>query len=358
MLKLRNIPNFLCVVVPALTWVACGSDSGDDSSSAGTGGVSRQGRVQRRKGGGGSTGKAGASGSTAGSGALAGAPEAGEGGEGGSSGEAGAPAQGGSGATGGTAGGAGAPADPLATDVDTIVFIYAENRSFDGLYGNFPGAHGLSEVLDNTGAPTGAYVPQKDRDGTTVLTKLPKTWTGATAPGNPTVITPEAMTDGLANKPFPLETGFVAGGGSPLSTADVTRDMAHRFFENIMEINGGTNDMFAAFLDAGGITMGHFDYSASKMYKLAQDYVLADNFFQAAYGGSLLESPVLDLLVRAELAGVVGRQQLAGAQRARDGKLEGRAAARPQRRLAGFRDRRRDQPQDRQRRAARLLRNW
>jgi acid phosphatase len=125
-----------------------------------------------------------------------------------------------------------------------------------------------------------------------VLATLPKTWGGATQPGNPTAV-PEAMTGGLANKPFSLESGFVAGGGSALTTTDVTRDMAHRFFENEMEINGGTNDMFAAFLDAGGITMGHFDYSASKMYKLAQDYVLADNFFQAAYGGSFLNHQYL-----------------------------------------------------------------
>ena len=212
------------------------------------------------------------------------------GGEAGSSGEAGAIDTGG---TAGTAGGGGAaPVDPLTSDGATIGFIYAENRSFDGLYGNFPGAHGLSEVIDNTGTPTAAYIPQKDRDGTTVLTKLPKTWGGATAPGYTTVI-PESMTDGLANKPFPLETGFIAGGGSALTTGDVTRDMAHRFFENAMEINGGTNDMFAAFLDAGGITMGHFDYSASQMYKLAQNYVLADNFFQAAYGGSFLNHQYL-----------------------------------------------------------------
>jgi acid phosphatase len=64
--------------------------------------------------------------------------------------------------------------------------------------------------------------------------------------------------------------------------------MAHRFFENQMELNGGTNDMFAAWEDAGGITMGHWDYSQSKLWKLAQDYVLADNFYMGAYGGSFL----------------------------------------------------------------------
>ena len=30
--------------------------------------------------------------------------------------------------------------------IDTIVVIYAENRSFDHLYGNFPGAEGLAQA--------------------------------------------------------------------------------------------------------------------------------------------------------------------------------------------------------------------
>ncbi|MES1164161.1 MAG: acid phosphatase, partial [Verrucomicrobiota bacterium] len=176
---------------------------------------------------------------------------------------------------------------PLQADVQNVVVIFAENRSFDGLFGNFPGAHGLSEVVDASGTPTAAYVPQKDRDGTTVLAKLPQTWGGATAAGNPTVVT-QAQTDNLANSPFPLETGFVANGGPMLTTLDVTRDIAHRFFENAMEINGGTSDMYAAWEDAGGITMGHFDNSHKSLYSLAQQYVLADNFFQGAYGGSFL----------------------------------------------------------------------
>jgi acid phosphatase len=69
--------------------------------------------------------------------------------------------------------------------------------------------------------------------------------------------------------------------------------MAHRFFENIMEINGGSNDMFAAWLDAGGLTMGHFDYSKATLYTLARQYVLADNFFEGAYGGSFLNHQYL-----------------------------------------------------------------
>jgi acid phosphatase len=180
----------------------------------------------------------------------------------------------------------------LQEKVSTVIVIYAENRSFDGLFGNFPGAHGLSEVLSSTGTPTSAYVAQKDRDGTTLLPKLPQTWNGVTAAGNPVVVT-QAQSDNLPNAPFAVETAFTPASGMTLTTNDVTRDMAHRFFENIMEINGGTNDMYAAWLDAGGLTMGHFDYSKSGLYALAQQYVLADNFFEGAYGGSFLNHQYL-----------------------------------------------------------------
>ncbi|HUN68537.1 MAG TPA: alkaline phosphatase family protein, partial [Burkholderiales bacterium] len=43
----------------------------------------------------------------------------------------------------------------LERKVTNIVVIYAENRSFDSLFGKFPGAHGLSEVVDANGQPTG-----------------------------------------------------------------------------------------------------------------------------------------------------------------------------------------------------------
>ncbi|HEY3254168.1 MAG TPA: alkaline phosphatase family protein, partial [Polyangiaceae bacterium] len=277
MMKLRQIPNFLLVVVPALTWLpACGSDD-DGVGSAGSGGAS--------------AGHAGAAagspaGGTGGTG-VAGEPDQPSAGSGGSGAQ---PSEAGAGGEGGSAGGE--PVDPLETNIDTIVFIYAENRSFDNLYGNFPGAHNLSEMVDAQGNPTAAYVPQKDRDGTTVLPKLPKTWGGATVAGNPTQVAVD-LTDNLPNQPFGIENAFVANGGSALTTADVTRDLAHRFFENIMEINGGTNDMFGAWVDAGGLTMGHFDYSNSKMYKLAQQYVLADNFFEGAFGGSFLNHQYL-----------------------------------------------------------------
>jgi acid phosphatase len=184
----------------------------------------------------------------------------------------------------------------LQNKVQNIVVIYAENRSFDNLYGNFPGANGLDTVVDSSGTPKAAYIAQKDRDGTTVLATLPQTWNGVTAPGSSVVITP-AQSANLPNAPFAIETAFtkVNGNGTAatLSTSIVTRDLYHRFFENQMAINGGKNDMFAAWEDAGGLTMGHFDYSASPLYKLAQANVLADNFFEGAFGGSFLNHQYL-----------------------------------------------------------------
>src|SRR5216684_7443776 len=158
----------------------------------------------------------------------------------------------------------------LRAKVHNIVVIYAENRAFDNLYGNFPGAHGLREVVDEDGHPRRGYIPQKDRDGS-VLAALPPTWGGVTAAGVTPVVT-QAQSTGLPNAPFSVETAFTPASGVELSTFTVTRDLYHRFFENQMEIDGGKNDKFAAWADAGGLTMGHFDYSKSALYQLAQKY--------------------------------------------------------------------------------------
>src|SRR5258708_18654779 len=53
--------------------------------------------------------------------------------------------------------------------VEHIVVIYGENRSFDNLYGNFPGANGLSKAAANT--------TQVDRDGS-AMSMLPPAWGG------------------------------------------------------------------------------------------------------------------------------------------------------------------------------------
>jgi acid phosphatase len=46
--------------------------------------------------------------------------------------------------------------------------------------------------------------------------------------------------------------------------------------------------MFAAMSNTGGYTMGHYDGSVMRLWKWAQEYTLADNFFMGAFGGSYL----------------------------------------------------------------------
>ena len=181
--------------------------------------------------------------------------------------------------------------EALRRNLDTIVVIYAENRAFDNLYGHFPGARGLGEVVDRFGRTRPAYVAQKDRDGS-VLATLPQTWGGVTAAGVTPVIT-QAASGGLPNAPFEIETAFTPASAFELSSSTVTRDLYHRFFENQMQINGGKNDGFAAWADAGGLTMGHFDYAGSRLYALARRYTLADNFCAGVFGGSFLNHQYL-----------------------------------------------------------------
>ncbi|MFM0470318.1 acid phosphatase [Paraburkholderia strydomiana] len=172
----------------------------------------------------------------------------------------------------------------LHDQVKQIVVIYAENRSFANLYGNFPG---IQHPLDKV---TAERYLQLDRDGKTPMPRLPAIWGG---------LVPQAQeVDGkrymigqkdignLRNGPFHLTDAR----GAPLPTGVITRDLVHRFYQNQMQINAGRNNQFAAWGDSGGLVMGHYRNSADtlKLWSLAQQYTLCDNFFMAAFGGSWL----------------------------------------------------------------------
>ena len=141
-------------------------------------------------------------------------------------------------------------------DIQTIVVIYAENRSFDNLYGTFPGARGLS-------AASATAVTQLDRDGKP-MRGLPAVWGGIAgnvlqgAPTAPVGLTQgqTALFLGSFNHPYDVASLYGAANGDPLRYAN--RDLYHRFYENQMQINGGANNMFAAWADSGGMTMGYF----------------------------------------------------------------------------------------------------
>ncbi|MET0517382.1 MAG: alkaline phosphatase family protein, partial [Burkholderiaceae bacterium] len=179
----------------------------------------------------------------------------------------------------------------LQREIQTVVVIFAENRGFDTLYGLFPGADGIPGV--NPGA-RGAYIAQTDRGaGGAVLAKLPQTWGGVTAAGQAVTVA-QGATAGQDNRPFQIDaaTGYQRS-GIQVGQDVVTRDLYHRFFENQMQINGGRNDKFAAYADAGGLTMGYYDGSALAMWQVARRYTLADNFFMGAFGGSFLNHQYL-----------------------------------------------------------------
>ena len=153
--------------------------------------------------------------------------------------------------------------------IQTVVVIYGENRSFDNLYGLFPGANGIANATPANGSV------QRDRDGS-VLAALPPVWQ-KDRKADPQF--PKA----LPNAPFRIDA---APFNMPLSQA--TRDLTHRFYQNQMQINGGKNDMFAAWTDAGALTMGHYDGASLPLWRLAREYTLADNFFMSAFGGSYM----------------------------------------------------------------------
>ncbi|ACK50644.1 acid phosphatase [Methylocella silvestris BL2] len=167
--------------------------------------------------------------------------------------------------------------------IKTIVVIYAENRSFDNLYGFFPGADGLKSSRAKA-----ARLAQKDRNGQ-VLKELPPVWSGLTAPGVVPPVT-QIQTEHLPNAPFRIDDP----NGFNVSMGKVTRDLWHRFYQNQMQINNSKNDRFAAWADSGGAVMGYYDGGASlPLWNVAKQYTLADNFYMGAFGGSFLNHQYL-----------------------------------------------------------------
>ncbi|WP_250517799.1 acid phosphatase [Caballeronia sp. INDeC2] len=172
----------------------------------------------------------------------------------------------------------------LRAKVKHIVVIYAENRSFSNLYGNFPG---VQQPLDDV--PVDRF-RQLDRDGKTPLPRLPRIWGGlvpqAQEIGGKRYMISERAIDGLPNRPFRIPDAQ----GNPLPNSVITRDLWHKFYQNQMQIAAGRNNQFAAWADSGGLVMGHYRNSADslRLWTLAQQYTLCDNFFMSAFGGSWL----------------------------------------------------------------------
>jgi phospholipase C len=150
--------------------------------------------------------------------------------------------------------------------IKTVVVIYAENHSFDNMYGLFPGANGIANA-------TVQQKTQLDHDGQPLKELLVFGHDGQ----------PDSKYPRMPNAPFRIDAPPV---NRP--PTQIVPSPTHAFFHNQEQINGGQNNMFAAMSAVGGWTMGYYDGSQFKMWKWAQSYTLADNFFMGAYGGSYL----------------------------------------------------------------------
>ncbi|HVO88311.1 MAG TPA: acid phosphatase [Casimicrobiaceae bacterium] len=152
--------------------------------------------------------------------------------------------------------------------IDNIVVIYAENRSFDHLYGLFPGAEGIASA-------TPEQFVQLDHDGKPMAT-LPAVW-GADGKAD------ARFPRNLPNRPFRIDAPPVN-----MRLDQVLPSPIHQYWQNQEQIAGGRNNHFAAMTTVGGWVMGYFDGSSMKMWQWAREYTLADHFFMGAFGGSFL----------------------------------------------------------------------
>jgi acid phosphatase len=141
--------------------------------------------------------------------------------------------------------------------INHLVVIYDENHSFDNLYGFFPGANGISRA-----------------------SAISKTQVDLAGNPLPCLHVPSLTTACLPNQPFDI-TNYIPASQN-------TRDLVHRFYQEQVQIDGGKMNKFATVSDAQGLAMGYYPTSQLPVAAEAANYVLQDNFFHAAFGGSFL----------------------------------------------------------------------
>ena len=149
--------------------------------------------------------------------------------------------------------------------IDHIIVLFLENRTFDHLFGTYPGVEGLASYSGKQADTSGMTYPN-----------LP-------APlgrdGKPDSRIPAD----LPNAPFALQK-FVA-------PFDQTNNPVHRFYHMQRQYGVGTDGVamgtWVAEGTSGGTSMGYFDrYASPAQWKLADEFVLLDHWFQGIHGGS------------------------------------------------------------------------
>ncbi len=206
---------------------------------------------------------------------------------------------------------------PLPGGYKNLVVIYEENHSFDNLYGDW-GRIG-SKVVNGLQNATAAKTTQVAQDETayqcllqndvnlTSPSPLATTCTDPVHSVPASHFTNKWFTIDDYIKPadttcphpvpnvFPPANGTLKGSGDP---GGCTRDLVHRFYQEQYQIDGGKQDRYMTGSDAVGLTMGRYETTSLPIYqylhgKGAPNYVVADNFFQGAFGGSFLNHQYL-----------------------------------------------------------------
>jgi phospholipase C len=197
------------------------------------------------------------------------------------------------------------------SDLDSIkhiVVIYEENHSFDNLFGGWEGVDGLAAAAHS------GHVTQVAADGTP-LACLPQndvnlsspTPLAATCHGTAGSVT---LDSAFTNQPFTIDN-YIKGDDKTCPAPGVfaphgilkdspgalpggcTEDLVHRFYQEQYQIDGGKQDRYVTGSDAVGLAIGMYDTRALPIYQYlhsrgAPNYVIADRFFQGAFGGSFL----------------------------------------------------------------------
>jgi phospholipase C len=188
--------------------------------------------------------------------------------------------------------------------IDHIVVVYQENHSFDNLYGGWEGVNGRSNAtLSQLGQINQAGVQfqclEQDDPSLTSPSPLPTTCTDTS---DPTSVT-NRFNSFFVNAPFTIDTFIpptavtcpnpVAGGQPAFLLGGCTRDLVHRFYQEQYQLHGGQQNRYVTASDAVGLSMGVYDTKRLPIYAYLHSaghprYAIADNFFQAAFGGSFL----------------------------------------------------------------------
>jgi phospholipase C len=236
--------------------------------------------------------------------------------------------------------------------VKHLVVIYEENHSFDNLYGGWGSVNG--EAVNGIGGPgydlDATQVDQQgnaigclyQNDANLATTSQTFPWIDAStghpghqSPACSAALPNPAQTQGglpvgsttfdshfTSSTPFAVNDYVSAGdtscapptaslpngvlaktrdavNGDPQGVAGgCTGDMVHRFYQEQYQLDGGKQDRYSTGSDSAGLTQAHYNTTALPIYaylhdKHAPNYVVADNFFQGAFGGSFLNHQYL-----------------------------------------------------------------